>query len=150
MNDLYSNLNKYIDEVYYDCNNVLFKPRMCMSESFPDFRQIVKKSFSETLFKMIDEKNLKDTDVYKKANIDRRLFSKIRNKNYHPRKNTIIKFIFALELDLNEADELLMTSGYSLSTSDLRDVIIMYFLEIENYDLFIINEVLEKYNQEYI
>lgn len=99
---------------------------------------------------MIDERGLVDTDVYKKANIDRRLFSKMRSKDYHPRKNTVIKLIFAIELDIDDAEELLESAGYCLTNSSLRDVIIMYFLEIKEYDLFIINDVLKHYNQEYI
>ena len=152
MNKLIIKINKYIEKHYID-EKLIFSERLLMNslpDSFIDFTEKVQKSFSEILLEMIDERNLEDTYVYKKANIDRRHFSKMRNKDYHPRKNTIIKFIFALELDIDEADTLLNASGYVLSTGVLRDVIIMYFIENNIYDLNTVNEVLEHYKLELI
>ena len=152
MNKLIIKINKYIEKHYMD-EKLIFSERLLMKslpDSFIDFTEKVQKSFSEILLEMIDERNLQDTYVYKKANIDRRHFSKMRNKDYHPRKNTIIKFIFALELDIDEADTLLNASGYVLSTGVLRDVILMYFIENNIYDLNKVNEVLEHYKLELI
>ena len=146
------NIEKYINEKY-ESNDIVsyftLQPRF-IGEELIDFTKSVKKTFSETLLIMIDERKLTDVEVYKKANIDRKHFSKMRNKNYHPRKNTVIKLIFAMRLDMDETDELLKSAGYALSTGDLRDVIIMYFIESGNYDLIIINKALEYYKQEYI
>lgn len=147
MKDLISIIDSYIEENYLQ--QCLYSVAS-FSDSIIDFTSTLSKSFSQTLLYMIDERGFVDTDVYKKANIDRRLFSKMRNKDYQPRKNTVIKLIFAIELDIDDAEELLESAGYVLTTSSLRDVIIMYFLENKEYDLFIINDVLKHYNQEYI
>ena len=105
-------------------------------------------SFSEHLFRLIDEKGLKDTDVYRKANLDRRLFSKIRSDiDYRPSKSTAIALAISLELNLDETLDLLRKAGYTLSHSNKSDVIIEFFIESGKPDLFKINEVLFKYDQ---
>ena len=117
-----------------------------MKESFKDYLSHNKQmSFNEILFSFIDEKGFKDSEVYKKVDIDRKLFSKIRcNENYIPRKNVIIKLCLALELTKNEFNKLLNSAGYSLSNS-IFDLVISYCLENNIYDLNIINNYLYTY-----
>ena len=105
-------------------------------------------SFSEMLLRMIDEKGLKDSDVYKKANIDRRLFSKIRgDEDYVPSKKTAISFCLALQLGIDEAKKLLATAGYALSASSRFDLIIMYLIETKEYNIHFANIVLDDYGE---
>ncbi|MBO3093082.1 macro domain-containing protein [Schleiferilactobacillus harbinensis] len=104
-------------------------------------------SFATALFHLIDARPLTDPEVYKRANIDRRLFSKIRsNPDYVPSKRTAIAFAIALHLSLTEANDLLQRAGYTLSTSQKLDVIIMYFIGSKSYNIYRINEVLFSYD----
>ena len=101
-------------------------------------------TFQTKLFHYIDEKNLKDSDVYNKVNIDRRLFSKIRSdKNYHPSKETVILLGIALELKENEIEDLLASASYSLPMNNVYDLIIRFCFKEGIYNLFTINEFLE-------
>ena len=116
--------------------------------SLDDMLNALDAGFSETLLKLIDRTDKKDSEIYKKANVDRKLFSKIRNNpDYKPSKTTAIAFAIALELDLEETKDFIARAGFALSRSSKFDVIIEYFIKQKNYDVFDINEALFAFDQ---
>lgn len=121
---------------------------MSVNRKIDDLMDQLEETFSQRLLRMIDERGLKDSQVYTKAYVDRRHFSKIRKDvNYVPNKKTVLAFTIALELSLDEAKDLLGSAGFALSRSSKTDVIIAYFLQNKIYDMFEINDVLDAYGQ---
>ena len=119
-----------------------------VSDDLEDLLNDTDAGFSETLLKLIDKTGKKDSDIYKKANIDRKLFSKIRNNpDYKPSKATALAFAIALELNLEETKDFIARAGFALSHSNKFDVIIEYFIKTGNYNIFEINEVLFAFDQ---
>lgn len=103
------------------------------------------KSFNETLFSFIDKSGYKDSEIYKKVDIDRKLFSKIRcDNNYIPRRNVIIKLCLALGLERSDFNKLLNSAGYSLSNTKFNQII-SYCLDNKVYDLIQINYYLNTF-----
>lgn len=118
------------------------------SKSLKDYMNQMDRSFQEMLFDLIDESGMTDVECYKKANVDKRIFSKIKsNKNYRPSKQTAVAFAISLQLDLETTQELLATVGLTLSRSNVFDKIIRYFIHNGNYDIFEINEALFEFDQ---
>ena len=160
-------VESYIDENYVDSHfiyrqevqradyeEIIMKPSldeadfMSVSKGLDDLIDDLDEPFKTTLLKLIDAKGKTDSEVYKRANIDRKLFSKIRTgKGYMPSKRTILALAVSLELTLEETDDLLERAGYALSHSQKFDVIVEFFIVNGKYDIFEINEVLFKYDQ---
>lgn len=170
---LFADIAEYIDDHYVDahtdsrrerlrrmsvlesrakaiCESAMPAPMMAPKAAggLDDLLAHLDAGFSETLLKLIDRSGKKDTEVYKKANVDRKLFSKIRNNpDYKPSKSTAIAFAIALELNLDETRDLIARAGYALSASSKFDVIIEYFIKQKKYDIFEINEALFAFDQ---
>jgi hypothetical protein len=137
---------KQLEDVKFSVGRIEEPWSQRMKKRFDFIFAHLEDTFTQRLWKLIKKKGMSDVEVYKKAHLDRRLFSKIRNeKAYRPSKGTAIALGLALELSEEEFEDLLKRAGFALSGGNKEDVIINYFIEHGNYDVQLINEVLVCY-----
>lgn len=146
-------INNHLETEFHVMNEMKFVEELEYSTKemvHPEIDHFIKEkqkpTFQELLFRFIDEKEKKDSEVYHKAGVDRRHFSKIRsNPDYQPKKSTVLSLAIALELDLEDIEDLLQSAGFSINYSDKGDLIIQFFIEKQNYNLHEINEALHSF-----
>ena len=132
--------------VCYPCSSV---KSSADNKTLEEYMRAMDKSFAYKLFDLIDERGMTDVECYKKANVDKKTFSKIKCNpdTYKPSKQTAVAFAIALHLNLDETQDLLASAGLTLSRSFKFDKIIRYFIQKEIYDIFLINEALFEFDQ---
>ena len=138
-------------EAYYSYLS-RYAPRFCLDDSrFITLGELIEKredSFAERLQKLIKERNLSEVECYKRANVHRRTYSRIKNDpNYKPSKATALAFAISLQLSIYETERLLKTAGFSLSDSEKFDIIIKFYISKGIYDIYEINSALYKYGE---
>ncbi len=165
---LFQDIKAYIDDVYVDDHtDAPYESRRMPQAGYPeqprpfaefsacraasadssldDMLSRIDESFAGMLIRKIDEKQITDAECYKRANVDRRLFNKIKNNPaYKPGKQTVLAFAIALELSLDETKDMLMKAGFALSRSNKADIVIEYCIKTKNYNIIEINQVLFK------
>lgn len=151
---LFQPIRAYVDEHYVREHEIMYqrsrfdKQAKIRETTLQEARFVPDKGFSERLFELIDASQQTDPQVYKRANLDRKHFSKIRSNNhYQPSKSTAIALAIALELNLEQTEDLLRRAGYALSPSDVRDLVVEYHIMQKNYNIFEINQALFAYDQ---
>ena len=143
ISDIYDSVKAYIDENYA----LVFYQISAGDSGLNELIKNVGKSFAEALTDYIDAKGLSDPEVYRRAHMDKRLFNKIKNPEYHPSKKNALALAIALKLNIEEIKELIGRAGYSLTCSDKRDIIVKYCVENGEYDILEINSILHTFEQ---